>query len=72
MASEVCAILKQMPNLLQALKTRPQKDAVGGLVYESCPNHDAQVYLRLSTNGFALLAPLVRPAPKQAELLTAP
>ena len=43
MASEVCAILKQMPNLLQALKTRPQKDAVGGVVYESCPNHDAQV-----------------------------
>ena len=31
--------------------------------------HPPQVFLRLSTNGFALLAPLVRPTPGRPELL---
>lgn len=65
-ASEVTSLLRQLPSLLASLKTKPTDDLAvpGGLIYESAPNHDAQVYVRLATNGFALLAPLLRPMPK--------
>ncbi|EOD14893.1 hypothetical protein EMIHUDRAFT_448270 [Emiliania huxleyi CCMP1516] len=65
-ASEVTSLLRQLPSLLASLKTKPTDDPAvpGGLIYESAPNHDAQVYVRLATNGFALLAPLLRPMPK--------
>ena len=55
--------------LPQALKLKREDDAPGGRAYESAPNYDAQVYFRLQTNGFALLAPIIRPNPKQPELL---
>ena len=42
---------------------------MGDRGYESAPNYDAQVYFRLQTNNFAPLAPLIRPLPKQPELL---
>jgi len=71
MASEVTALLRQMPMLLMALKVVPDKDGPGGTAYEQQPNHDAQVFLRLATNNFTLLAPLVRPNSKQMDLLAA-
>jgi hypothetical protein len=74
MASEVSAILRQLPSLLQSLRAQPTDDKAipGGLVYASAPNHDAQVYVRLATSGFASLAPLIRPMPKgKDELLCA-
>lgn len=74
MASEVSAILRQLPSLLQSLRAQPTDDKAipGGLVYVSAPNHDAQVYMRLATSGFAGLAPLIRPMPKgKDELLCA-
>ena len=68
-ASEVIAIFKQIPTLLMALKLVVDVGAAGDRGYESAPNYDAQVYFRMSTNNFALLAPLIRPLPKQPELL---
>ena len=40
---QVIAIFKQMPVLLTALKTKPDPNAPGGVVYDQAPNHDAQV-----------------------------
>lgn len=57
---------------MQALKLKAEEDAFGGRAYESSPNHDAQVYFRMQTNGFALLAPIIRPNTKQPELLKVP
>ena len=68
-AKDVLAILKQCPSLLTALKLVHDPNDPSGRGYVSAPNHDAQVYLRLATDGFALLAPLVRPMPKQPDLL---
>ena len=68
-AKDVLAILKQCPSLLTALKLVHDPNDPSGRGYVSAPNHDAQVYLRLATDGFALLAPLVHPMPKQPDLL---
>ena len=71
-AQEVVALLQQMPTLLLAIKATPDTAPgapEGVLKYVQAPNHDAQVFVRLSTSGFALLAPLVRPTPKRPELL---
>lgn len=68
-ASEVVAIFKQLPTLLTALKLVEDVGNIGDRGYESAPNYDAQVYFRMQTQNFALLAPLVRPLPKQQELL---
>ena len=68
-ASEVIAIFKQLPTLLTALKLVEDVGAIGDRGYESAPNYDAQVFFRVQTNNFALLAPLIRPLPKQPELL---
>ena len=68
-ATEVIAIFKQLPTLLMALKLVEDVGNIGDRGYESAPNYDAQVYFRMQTNNFALLAPLIRPLPKQPELL---
>ena len=68
-ATEVLAIFKQLPTLLTALKLVEDVGNIGDRGYESAPNYDAQVYFRMQTQGFGLLAPLVRPLPKQPELL---
>ena len=68
-ATEVIAIFKQLPSLLTALKLVKDVGNIGDRGYESAPNYDAQVYFRMQTNQFALLAPLIRPLPKQPELL---
>ncbi len=68
-AAEVIAIFKQLPTLLTALKLVQDIGGIGDRGYESAPNYDAQVYFRLATGNFALLAPLIRPMPKQPELL---
>ena len=65
-ASEVLAIFKQLPTLLTALKLVVDVGGVGDRGYESAPNHDAQVYLRVQTDGFALLSPLIRPSAPRA------
>ena len=68
-AAEVVAIFKQLPTLLTALKLVQDIGGIGDRGYESAPNYDAQVYFRLQTGNFSLLAPLIRPMPKQPELL---
>jgi len=68
-AAEVIAIFKQLPSLLTALKLVDDVGNIGDCAYESAPNYDAQVYFRMETQNFALLAPLIRPLPKQPELL---
>ena len=69
-AAEVVALLKQLPTMLQAIRAKQDPAAPQGVMqYVEAPNHDAQVFLRLSTGNFALLAPLVRPTPKKPELL---
>ena len=70
-ASEVLAIFRQLPALLTALKLVDDPGNVGDQSYQSAPNYDAQVHFRMQTANFALLAPLVRPMPKQPELLKA-
>ena len=67
-ATEVLAIFKQLPTLLTALKLVEDIGGIGDRGYESAPNYDAQVYFRMQTQNFGLLAPLVRPLPKQPEL----
>ena len=68
-AAEVISIFKQLPSLLTALKLVEDVGNIGDRGYESAPKYDSQVYFRMQTNNFALLAPLIRPLPKQPELL---